>query len=277
MGGYMEAQKAIRESIASGQNRFIICPFGELGLLVQTILINQYGLHEVALADNILSGYNENILRVKELEKYKEDDVIVLLTSNNETVRNEVYECFSAGRVKCLVSDDKPKIKIGKFSYGPITQQVEEIDSIGAFCSFGPGSRVCFNHLMGMVTTHEFLFASSNCKELSDIQKYTWEGINRKTVIGNDVWFGENVIVLNGAQIGNGVIAGAGSIITKDVPDYAVVVGNPARIIGYRFTQEQIVKLNKIAWWDWPVEKIKSCYDDFFDINTFLMKHYKGD
>lgn len=86
--------------------------------------------------------------------------------------------------------------------------------------------------------------------------------------------FNRNVIVVSGVKIGNGVRAAAGAVITKDVPDYAVVAGVPARIIKYRFTPDQIKKLNEIAWWDWPDEKIRECYDDFLDINVFLQKHY---
>lgn len=72
-----------------------------------------------------------------------------------------------------------------------------------------------------------------------------------------------NIIITNASNIGNGVIAGAGTVITKDVPDYAVVGGVPARIIKYRYNPEQIRKLNEIAWWDWLDEKIIACYDDF--------------
>ena len=97
---------------------------------------------------------------------------------------------------------------------------------------------------------------------------------NKKYIIGNDVWLGKNIILTNGIKIGNGVRVAAGSVVTKNIPDFAIVAGIPAKIIGYRFTEEQIVKLNKIAWWDWPMEKIKKCYDDFMNIDLFLEKHY---
>lgn len=85
---------------------------------------------------------------------------------------------------------------------------------------------------------------------------------------------GKNVIITNYSNIGNGVIAGAGAVITKDVPDYAIVAGVPARIIRYRYDTEQIKKLNGIAWWDWPDDKIRNNYEDFFlDINSFIRKH----
>lgn len=87
---------------------------------------------------------------------------------------------------------------------------------------------------------------------------------------------GWNVILTNGVKIGNGVRAAAGAVITKDVPDYAVVAGVPAKIIKYRFTPDQIRKLNEIAWWEWSDEKIRDCYDDFLDIDIFLQKHYSA-
>ncbi|WP_373432803.1 antibiotic acetyltransferase [Clostridium sp. N3C] len=78
----------------------------------------------------------------------------------------------------------------------------------------------------------------------------------------------------NGANIGNGVIAGAGAVITKDVPDYAIVVGAPAKIVRYRYNPEQIEALNRICWWDWSDEQIRERYDDFFlPIDDFIAKY----
>lgn len=95
-----------------------------------------------------------------------------------------------------------------------------------------------------------------------------------KIKIGNDVWLGKNVIITNGVNIGNGVIAAAGAVITKDVPDYAVVAGVPARIIKYRYKEEQIKELNKIAWWNWSDDKNRECYEDFYlEIDVFIEKH----
>lgn len=96
----------------------------------------------------------------------------------------------------------------------------------------------------------------------------------RRVQIGNDVWFGQNVLVTNYANIGNGVIAGAGTVITKDVPDYAIVVGAPARVIKYRYLPREIEQLNKIAWWDWSDEEIRERYDDFYlPIGEFIKKY----
>lgn len=90
------------------------------------------------------------------------------------------------------------------------------------------------------------------------------------------MWLGRNVIITNGANIGNGVIAGAGAVITKDIPDYAVVVGVPARIIYYRYNETQIEALNRIKWWDWTDEEIRERFEDFYiHIDEFIKKYDK--
>lgn len=75
--------------------------------------------------------------------------------------------------------------------------------------------------------------------------------------IGSDVWLCPGSHVLSGVRIGHGAIVGAGSVVTKDVPDFAVVAGNPARIVRYRFSKEQIAALLEIAWWEWPRDEVE--------------------
>lgn len=69
--------------------------------------------------------------------------------------------------------------------------------------------------------------------------------------IGHDVWIGANVMIMDGVSIGHGAVVAAGAVVTKDVPAYAIVGGNPAQLLKYRFTAEQITKLLDLAWWDW--------------------------
>lgn len=97
--------------------------------------------------------------------------------------------------------------------------------------------------------------------------------------IGNDVWLGEGVIVMGGIRIGDGAVVGAGSIVTKDVDPYSIVVGSPAKEVRSRFLPSQIDSLIKIAWWDWPEEKIIEnglIMMSENNIDHFINKHIKG-
>ncbi len=77
------------------------------------------------------------------------------------------------------------------------------------------------------------------------------------TIVGNDVYIGYHAIILSGVKVGNGVIIGAGAVVTQNIPDYAIVGGNPARVIKMRMTEAQIGDMLRIKWWDWPIEEIK--------------------
>lgn len=97
------------------------------------------------------------------------------------------------------------------------------------------------------------------------------EGVNRnQIIIGSDVWIGCDVTLLGGVRIGNGAVIGAGAVVAKDVPPYAVVVGNPARVIKYRFPQEVIDKMQKIKWWNWTDEKVLSLLPKLKNVERFV-------
>jgi phosphonate metabolism protein (transferase hexapeptide repeat family) len=97
----------------------------------------------------------------------------------------------------------------------------------------------------------------------------------RKVEIGNDVWLGHNVVIMGNITIGDGAVIGSSSVVTKDIPPFAIAVGNPARVIRYRFDEKTIRALQDIAWWDWDNEKIKSAIDDFKSIELFIKKYKK--
>lgn len=91
--------------------------------------------------------------------------------------------------------------------------------------------------------------------------------------IGNDVWIGQGAILLDGVTIGDGAIIGAYTVIASDIPPYAVMIGNPAQVLRYRFDDRQIQELLKIKWWDWDDETIKARVEDFKDIDIFINKY----
>lgn len=124
---------------------------------------------------------------------------------------------------------------------------------IGKFCAIAMGTSFItddMNHPMDGFSTYPFfIFENWNDYTPSPDKR-------RDTVIGNDVWFGTNSTILPGVNIGDGAIIGACSVVAKDVPPYSIVVGNPAKIVRYRFPDEIVEQLLEIKWWDWNYDKI---------------------
>lgn len=291
---YAYIRAIIEEQILLGERKFILFPFGEQGMLVKRILNEVFGIQEICIMDNYLFKLNPNIKHLSWLKREKYKCCKVLITSNNpniyEEIRHEISQYIESDQIvdifekirdkKSSINKNKPKV--GKYSYGPLCNH-RLVESIGAFCSFAELTDVVLNHPVHYISTHPFLYQKTDKNFTGDMRWY-FEGVkpigkmykSKKVIIGNDVWLGKNVVITNGANIGNGVIAGAGAIITKDIPDYAIVGGVPAQIIRYRYSQEQIDNLNKIEWWNWPDEKIRECYADFYDdIDIFIEKHIK--
>lgn len=95
--------------------------------------------------------------------------------------------------------------------------------------------------------------------------------INKNVVIGNDVWIGEAVFINDGVKIGSGAVIGAHSVVTKDIPPYAIVAGAPAKILRYRFDEETIKHLLESRWWEWPDDKLAK-KAEFFDDPAHLFQ-----
>jgi len=126
---------------------------------------------------------------------------------------------------------------------------------IGKFCSIAHGVRfitASSMHPMGGVSTYPFRIFSRD-----DISAYREECAARgDTVVGNDVWLGFEARVMPGVRIGHGAIVAASAVVSRDVPDYAIVAGNPARVVRMRFDPETVARLLALAWWDWSPEAI---------------------
>lgn len=142
---------------------------------------------------------------------------------------------------------------IGRFSYTGSGTSVMWAE-IGSFCSISRLVDIGANeHDIDRATTMpSYMFRSL----MGNLVKHPDE---EKIYIGNDVWIGQGVTVIRkkGMSIGNGVVIGSGAVVTKSIPDYAIATGIPARVTGYRFSEEIIKRLLAIKWWDWPIEKIK--------------------
>ena len=148
---------------------------------------------------------------------------------------------------------------------------------IGAFCSIGPNTKILGTHVYkNRISTHPFLEFSEhgNYSTLNPTEEY--QALNGITRIGNDVWIGSDVSIKPGITIGNGAIIGANSVVSKDVPSYAIVGGVPAQLIKYRYEEEKVTILNKVKWWNWSDLKIKNNINLFLNEDDFF-KYSQGE
>lgn len=163
-------------------------------------------------------------------------------------------------------------VEIGKGTYISSNSRIS-LATIGKFCSIGP-NLVCGwgIHPTNGISTSPYFYSTAKQNGSTLATKNLAE--ERKPItIGNDVFIGANVTILDGVTIGDGAVIGAGAVVSKDIPDYAIAVGSPIQIKKYRFTQEQIVKLKKIAWWDFDEEKLKEVNALFFDVDAFIRQN----
>lgn len=128
---------------------------------------------------------------------------------------------------------------IGEFSHISQYVTIGSFTSIGNLCTIG-----AHNHALDRLTTFPFI-------ELIKGQPM------KQTLIGSDVWIGSNSVIIAGVTVGHGAVIGAGAVVTKNVPPYAIVVGNPAKVMRYRFAPSVISSLLETHWWDLPAKVIK--------------------
>lgn len=172
--------------------------------------------------------------------------------------------CFLKNVVK------NPQIEVGDYTYYDDFATVENFEKnvrylfdfvgdkliIGKFCQIA--SDVTFimngaNHLTDAVSTFPFAIFGEEWSGAMDGRAYPSRG---NTMIGNDVWIGYGATIMPGVTVGDGAIIATKSIVTRDVPPYTIVGGNPAREIRKRFSDAETKRLQELRWWDWPVEKI---------------------
>lgn len=163
-----------------------------------------------------------------------------------------------------------PNIIVGDYTYYDDFETVDNFEKnvkylfdftgdkliIGKFCMIA--SDVTFimngaNHLSEAISTYPFAIFGEDWSNAMEGKQYPTKG---NTIVGNDVWIGYGATIMPGVNIGDGAIIATKSVVTKDVPAYTVVGGNPAREIRKRFSTAQIEHLLQVCWWDWPIEKI---------------------
>jgi virginiamycin A acetyltransferase len=173
--------------------------------------------------------------------------------------------CFIKNTVR------SPDVIVGDYTYYDDPEDSEDFERnvlyhfpfigdkliIGKFCAIARGVKFIMNganHKLSGISTYPFqIFGNGWEKVMPEPEDLPYKG---DTVIGNDVWLGYESTIMPGVRIGNGAIVSARSVVVSDVPAYAIVGGNPARIIRERFEPEAVRLLEALAWWDWPIHEI---------------------
>jgi len=180
----------------------------------------------------------------------------------NENIRQLVY-------IKNVIT--KPNIHVGEYTYYDDADGAEHFEDhvthhyeflgdrliIGKFCAIAKGIEFVMNganHRMNSVTTYPFNIMGNGWEKHAPLpSELPYKG---DTIVGNDVWIGQNVTVMPGIHIGDGAIIGANSVVAKNIPPYCIAAGNPCRVIRKRFDDELIEYLLEIKWWNWNPDKI---------------------
>ena len=173
------------------------------------------------------------------------------------------------------------RTKVIETEMGDYSYVAEDSDLIytrvGKFCSIAAKVRINpGNHPMERATQSHFTYRASRYfpGEADEAAFFDWRRAHA-VAIGHDVWIGHGAVVLPGRTIGTGAVIAAGAIVTKDVPPYAIVGGNPARMIRARFPETVAAGLERLAWWEWDHERLRAALPDFrtLSADAFLAKH----
>lgn len=189
-----------------------------------------------------------------------------------------IFKQIGYERVPNKIAKRYPQYRIGRGSYGDLNVLTYPGDAelrVGAWCSVAAGVKVMLGgeHRLDLPTTYPF---NVMMPEFSNIPGRPSKG---DVVIGSDVWIGREAMILSGVTIGDGAVIGARALVARDVPPYAIVGGNPAKLIRMRYDEATIERLLRIRWWDWPEERVKAAVPLLMstDVHRFIEAAEKGE
>jgi phosphonate metabolism protein (transferase hexapeptide repeat family) len=176
-----------------------------------------------------------------------------------------------------------PRTSMNESTFGDYSYVVQDCSivwaDVGKFCSIAASTRINpGNHPMWRAALHHFTYRSKSYgfSVDDDAEFFEWRAAHR-VKLGDDVWIGHASTILPGVKIGTGAAVGAGAVVSKDVPPFAIVGGVPAKLIRFRFEKKVQDALLSLAWWDWPREKLEIALPDFrkFSAEEFVEKYAK--
>ncbi len=165
------------------------------------------------------------------------------------------------------------EVSVGDFTY--FERHAEAIyTTIGKFCSIAANTRInALEHPMERLTTHKVSYRPNEYfRYLGVDQGFRQRRQAKAVVIGHDVWIGHGAVILPGVTIGNGAIVGANAVVRRHVPAYTIVAGVPARAVRRRFSEQISARIEALAWWDWPLDRLADAIPDMqaLPIEAFL-------
>lgn len=198
---------------------------------------------------------------------FRKKKIRKLFGSKNRLFTTTIHPTVTLGHDIYLAEgvDVRKNVTIGDYSYCSAGAVLFNGTTIGRFCSIGYNVQIgCPEHPLRFFSTSPSIYRKSKAAKYAD---WPEDDILEPVVIGNDVWIGSNAVILHGVRIGNGAVVAAAAVVTKDVPNFAVVGGVPAKLIRRRFDPETEGVIAKSKWWEKDISWIESFADMIYAPN----------